>query len=92
MGNTSNSIDDSFVKPTKMLLDELGAGCFVQKIESDGSRYWVEITSKGATGYECIAHPELIDGGDAGVVSEGERCTVERDQITALGCDRFCIC
>ena len=92
MGITSNSVDDGFVKPTDMLLDDLGAGCFVQKLEPDGSRYWVEITSKDDAGYRCIAHPELMMDHDAGVVSEGDICTVERDQITALGCDRFCIC
>lgn len=92
MGITSNSVDDGFVKPTEVLLDDVGSGCFVQKLERDGSRYWVEITSVGVTGYEGIAHPALINDSDASVVTEGNLCTVERDQITALGCGKFCFC
>jgi len=92
MGTTSNSVDDSFVKPTAMLLNDVGSGCFVQKLEPDGSRYWLEITSVGDTGYEGIAHPALVNDCDASAVTEGDHCTVERDQITALGCGRFCFC
>jgi hypothetical protein len=92
MGNTASSLDDSFVQPTQVLLDDLGPGCFVQKLDSNGFSYWVEITSIGNSGYECIAHPSLITSADESIVSEGDLVTVKHEQITALGCDRFCFC
>lgn len=92
MGVTASLADDGFVIPTQILLDGLGPGCFVQKIESSGASYWVEITSIGNSGYECIAHPSFIMSTEEGVVSEGDLVTVKHEQITALGCDRYCFC
>jgi hypothetical protein len=92
MGITTSLVDYGFVEPTQMLLDDLGPGCFVQKMESSGALYWVEITSIGNFGYECIAHPTLVNNTDVSVVSDGDLGTVRREQITALGCDRFCFC
>ena len=92
MGNATISVDDGFVKPTQILLANLGPGCFVQKTESCGDSYWVEITSIGDSEYKCIAHPSLIMNAGEGVVSEGDLGTVRPEQITALGCDRFCFC
>ena len=92
MGIYASSVDDGFVQPTQILLNGLGPGCFVQKLESNGASYWVEITSTGDTGFECIAHPALMKGVYEGVISEGDLGTVKREQITALGCERFCFC
>ena len=92
MGITACSAGDGFVQPTQLLLDDLGPGCFVQKKESNGDPYWVEITSINEGSYECIAHPSLIKDTDQEAVSEGDLDTVNRDQITAMGCERFCFC
>jgi hypothetical protein len=92
MGIYASAVDDGFVQPTQILLDDLGPGCFVQKLESNGASYWVEITSTGDKSYECIAHPALTKGVSEEVISEGNLGTVGREQIIALGCERFCCC
>lgn len=92
MGDCAVALQDGFVEPTEESLDDLGPGCFVQKKESGGSCCWVEIVSMDDTGYECIAHPALLNGENDGDVSEGDVVSLKRDQITALGCDRYCFC
>lgn len=92
MGICANAVKEGFVEPTKERLDDLGPGCFVQKKESGGSCCWVEITSMGDTEFKCIAHPALLEGADPGGISEGDQGIVKREQITALGCDRYCFC
>jgi hypothetical protein len=92
MGIAENSVDDGFVQPSQLLLDDLGPGCFVQKVESNGDSCWVEITSVGDSEYECISHPALIKNAGKGEVLEGDPGVVKRDQIRFLGCERFCFC
>ncbi len=72
-------------------LDHLAPGCFAQ-FGTDGMRCWIEIS--GIEGHTISGkfHPELsnpiclIEYCNADVVS------IRRDQITALGCDRYCWC
>jgi len=92
MGICASAVADGFVQPTQQKLDDLGPGCFVQKMGSNGSCCWVEITSMGSTEYDCIAHPALLSDTGRDAVSEGDHLKVKRDQITALGCDRYCSC
>lgn len=92
MGICANAEVDGFVKPTQQSLDDLGPGCFVQKKDSNGTCCWVEITSNGDVEFECVAHPALLSGSELDDVSEGDRLHVKKDQITALGCDRYCTC
>lgn len=72
-------------------LAHLVAGCFVQ-VGSGEEAYWVEIGHIDGAMVCGMVHPEL----------SGFLCTVDRDsceiarfnrnQITALGCDRYCWC
>ena len=92
MGNCANAVTDGFVQPTQQRLDDLGPGCFVQKMGPNGTCCWVEITSNGDSEYECIAHPSLLNGTCNDGVSEGDHTRVKKEQITALGCERYCTC
>ena len=91
MGNCAFALQDGFVEPTEEKLDDLGPGCFVQKKGSNGSCCWVEVISMDDAGIKCIAHPALLSGASDNV-SEGDEVLVKREQITAMGCDRYCFC
>jgi hypothetical protein len=76
---------------TEEELGHLAPGCFVQ-VGSGDTSYWVEVGQiEGAT-ISGMVHPEL--SGSLCVVDH-DSCEVarfSRDQITALGCDRYCWC
>ncbi len=72
-------------------LDHLVPGCFVQ-VGSGATSYWVEIGQIDGTTISGIVHPEL--SGTLCVINH-DSCEIarfSRDQITALGCDRYCWC
>lgn len=85
-------LQDGFVEPTEEILDALGPGCFTLKTDSSTSCCWVEIVSMDGTDFECIAHPALLPGTNDESISEGDLVMLKRQQITALGCDRYCFC
>ena len=90
MGLCAKPLEDGFVEPTEEKLNNLGPGCFVQ-VENHGSCCWVEIMAVSNTGYEAKAYPALSDGPN----TEQLPCSdmlIQRNQITALGCDRYCFC
>ena len=81
-------------RPSTVTEEELGhlaPGCFVQ-VGSGDTSYWVEVGQiEGAT-ISGMVHPEL--SGSLCVIDH-DSCEVarfSRDQITALGCDRYCWC
>jgi hypothetical protein len=43
-------------------------------------------------GFEGIAHPALLDGANDENLSKGDQVFLKREQISALGCDRYCSC
>lgn len=92
MGACASAVKDGFAEPTKERLNDLGPGCYVQKMDVCGSCCWAEIVSGNDSGYECIAHPALSDGAAQEGIAEGSSIVVQREQITALGCDRYCSC
>lgn len=94
MGECADAIVEGFAEPTQDRISHLGPGCFVQKMEVCGTCCWVELTSddKGDGTYQAIAHPALSDGDAATMFKEGEPIQVTKDQITAMGCDRYCFC
>ena len=93
MGECANAVKEGFEVPTNDKLDNLGPGCFVQKTDECGSCCWVELVSSSDNGsYEAIAHPALTRGAVNEGIIEGDKVTVLRNQITALGCDRYCFC
>ena len=82
---------DGFPAITEQDLGHLAPGCFVQVGLGEAS-YWVEIGRiEGAT-ISGMVHPELSTS--LCLIDHGS-CEVARfssDQITALGCDRYCWC
>jgi hypothetical protein len=76
---------------TEEELGHLAPGCFVQ-VGSGDTSYWVEVGQIEGTTISGMVHPEL--SGSLCVVDH-DSCEVarfSRDQITALGCDRYCWC
>jgi hypothetical protein len=78
-----------FVIPTDNLLDNLGPGCFVQVDQGNGA-FWVEINDTDGDFFGGRVHPQL-SGPDCPFHKE---CDVNfsRDDISLLGCDRYCFC
>lgn len=95
-GNTTIAIEavernEGFPIVTEEELGHLAPGCFVQ-VGLGEAAYWVEIgLIEGAT-ISGMVHPEL--SGSLCLIDH-DSCEVarfSRDQITALGCDRYCWC
>lgn len=78
-----------FVIPTDNLLNNLGPGCFVQVDQGNGA-FWVEINDTDGDVFGGRVHPQL-SGPDCPFYKE---CDVNfsRDEISLLGCDRYCFC
>lgn len=97
----SNAEQAYFQKPTADRLACLGAGCFVQ-IPHNGQCVWVELTRKEDDEYVGILHPELstsqaatptvVTTTDKQFPSDNQEVHLRTQQITALGCDRYCFC
>ena len=95
-GNTAIAIEagegtEELPAVTAEDLIHLAPGCFVQVGLGEAS-YWVEIgLIEGAT-ISGMVHPELSS---SLCLIDHDSCEVarfSRDQITALGCDRYCWC
>jgi|GEM_PF-1258710 len=95
-GNTTIAIEagesnQGFPAVTEEDLSHLAPGCFVQ-VGLGEAAYWVEIGRIEGVTISGMVHPELssslclIDHGSC------EVARFSRDQITALGCDRYCWC
>jgi hypothetical protein len=93
MGKCVNTQQDAFTEPTPQRLEGLGAGCYVQ-IHLGEQCEWVEITD--AEGDECVgtSHPALSASNTNGQTTQAasEALRFRKDQIIALGCDRYCFC
>lgn len=98
----SNEVQDNFEKPTAELLAGLGAGCFVQiqrNTQHNIETGWVEITRTEGDELIGILHPELSSASVTSSTSTEEQTQttkneirLRREEITALGCDRYCFC
>ncbi|WP_455208442.1 hypothetical protein [Kaarinaea lacus] len=82
-------LHQEFVVPTDNLLDNLGPGCFVQVDQGNGA-FWVEINDTDGYIFGGRVHPQL-SGPDCPFHKE---CDVNfnREEISLLGCDRYCFC
>lgn len=89
--NEAGERSEGFPAVTEDDLSHLAPGCFVQ-VGLGETSYWVEIgLVEGAT-ISGMVHPELSS---SLCLIDHDSCEVarfSRDQITALGCDRYCWC
>ena len=92
MGESAVAERDGYMLPTEEKLNEIGPGCFVQFKDLSSLYCWLEVISLDNTGFNCIARPALTPSASNQDISEGDRIFVNRDQITALGCERYCYC
>lgn len=102
--NYTNAELDTFQEPTAERLAGLGAGCFVQ-IHRNAECEWVEITRAEGNELVGMLHPALsspLPTEAAPATTEAhnqtqcqatnEELRLRKEQITALGCDRYCFC
>jgi hypothetical protein len=81
-------------QPSSVSAEELAhlvPGCFVQ-VGSGESSYWVEVGLIEGNSISGMVHPELSS---SLCIINHDTCEIarfSRDQITALGCDRYCWC
>jgi len=87
----SAEVNVAFPALTAEELGHLAPGCFVQ-VGLGESSYWVEIGQIDGATISGMVHPELTS---TLCLIDHDSCEVarfSRDQITALGCDRYCWC
>lgn len=91
----SNIQQDIFQPPTAERLDCLGAGCYVQ-IHRQGECQWLEISRTEGDELVGVLHPALSTPlsaeSTADTAAEPKELRLRREQITALGCERYCSC
>ena len=80
-----------FQTPTQGQLDNLMEGCFVCVNDTVDS-YWVEIDKVNADGLSGIIHTELDSNDTHHDNHRNKRVCFQSDQVTYLGCDRYCFC
>ena len=83
--------DAAFVVPTEKLLNNLGPGCFI-KVRDGDNCFWAEITAVGDAAFSGVVHRELATPKCQPKPASAGAETFRRDQIVALGCDRYCWC
>jgi len=87
----TNGEDANINVVTEEDLGHIAPGCFVRVGSGDAS-YWVEIGQIDGFMLSGVVHPELST---SLCVINHDSCEIarfSRDQITALGCDRYCWC
>ena len=97
-----NEEQEGYQQPTAERLAGLGEGCFVQ-IHRNGQSEWIEISRTEDDVLIGIVQPALSTplpmavGADTNNTGNqppavAEELRFRKEQITALGCDRYCFC
>jgi hypothetical protein len=87
-------VGEESAQPSSVTEEELGhlaPGCFVQ-VGFGETAYWVEVGQIEGGTISGMVHPELSN---SLCVINHDSCEIarfSRNQITALGCDRYCWC
>jgi hypothetical protein len=89
--NETDEGSKGFVAATEDNLSHIAPGCFVL-VGSGQESCWVEIGRIEGETVSGIAHPELSNSLCLVQHDYCEIASFSRDQITALGCDRYCWC
>lgn len=87
---SSDSTND-FQVPTQAQLNNLMEGCYV-RVQDSKDTYWVEIEDVNPAGLTGVIHTELEQCDSASDMHDQKRVCFHRDQITHVGCDRYCFC
>jgi len=82
-------MSEAFTVPTAGLIENLGPGCFVQ-IRDNDNLLWVEIDAVYDSEFKGRLHPKLNQGYCP--FEEENEVLFCKEQITLLGCDRYCFC
>ena len=80
-----------FVEASEENLGRLVVGCFVL-VGTGETSYWVEIRHVDGDRLSGTVHPELSAMSGPARHDSCEIASIRREQITALGCDRYCWC
>ena len=80
-----------FQVPNQSQLNNLMEGCFV-RVKDDKDCYWVELDEVGDQRLTGVIHAELEESDCQGGLQDQKRVCFQRDQVTHVGCDRFCFC
>ena len=84
------AVEDGFMAATDDNLAHLSEGCFV-RVGTGESAYWVELQHIDGERLRGTLHPELSVA--PGVPRDAsDVVSIRREQITALGCNRYCSC
>jgi len=87
----ADAAEASFVAPTEKLLNNLGPGCFI-RVRDGENCFWAEIASVEGAVFTGYVHRELATPKCQAKPATAGTETFSREQIVALGCDRYCWC
>lgn len=84
--------NEDFTVPNQSQLNNLMEGCFV-RVHDDKDYYWVEIDEVDKSGSLAgIIQAKLEGNTGSDHLNDQSRVCFTRDQVTHVGCDRFCFC
>lgn len=83
--------DLGFIVPSQLQLDHLMAGCFV-RIQDNDANYWVEVEDVVHGGLVGVIHAELDSIGISRALQDKASVCFQREQVTHVGCERYCFC
>lgn len=87
----TEAVADGFVAVTEENLACLTKGCFV-RVGTGGATCWVEVHAVDGDRLSGAVHPELSAVPAPASIDYCEVASIRREQITALGCYRYCFC
>jgi hypothetical protein len=83
--------DRNFAAPTEPLLNNIGPGCFI-KVRDGKNCFWAEISSVNEGVFTGVVRSALATPKCQPKPSNTGIEIFAREQIVALGCDRYCWC
>lgn len=91
MNSHDRESDNNFVAPTEALLNNIGKGCFI-KVRDGQNCFWAEVSSVNEGEFTGVVRRALATPTCQSKLSSTGTEVFRRDQIVALGCDRYCWC
>ena len=91
MSSHDREADRGFAAPTEALLNNIGRGCFI-KVRDGQSCFWAEVSSVSEDVYTGVIQRALSTPKCQLKSSSTGTAVFRREQIVAMGCDRYCCC